>query len=135
MWSYHQPSGHLVGAPNPLATATTPPHSYLGQSGRTLEFLDGRLAVRARRDAAVHTFERNMAESVQRILCGRALNGQHPQSSKEIITWLEDTVAGWNAAPTPFVWDGKRRERRLRAKRRRLGGSAAILADHQLIAA
>ncbi len=77
----------------------------------------------------------NMAESVQRILCGRALNGQHPQSAAEIITWLEDTVACWNAAPTPSVWDGKRRERRLRAKQRRLGGSAAILADHQLIAA
>jgi len=77
----------------------------------------------------------NLAESVQRILCGRALNGQHPQSSAEIITWLEDTVAGWNEAPSPFVWDGKRRERRLRAKQRRLGGSAAILADHQLIAA
>ena len=77
----------------------------------------------------------NMAESVQRIVCGRALNGQHPKTAAEIITWLEDTVAGWNAAPTPFVWDGKRRERRLRAQRRRLGGSAAILADHQLIAA
>jgi DDE superfamily endonuclease len=78
----------------------------------------------------------NMAESVQRILRTRALNGQHPKSAAEIITWLEDTVAGWNAAPTPFVWDGKRRQRRLRAKqRRRLGGSAAILADYQLIPA
>jgi hypothetical protein len=77
----------------------------------------------------------NMAESVQRIVCGRALNGQHPQTAAEIITWLEETVAGWNVAPTPFVWDGKRRERRLRAKQHRLGGSAAILADHQLIAA
>jgi hypothetical protein len=77
----------------------------------------------------------NMAESVQRILCTRALNGQHPKSAAQIITWLEDTVAGWNAAPTPFVWDGKRRERRLRVRQRRLGGSAAILADHQLIAA
>jgi hypothetical protein len=77
----------------------------------------------------------NMAESVQRILCGRALNGQHPKSAAEIITWLEDTVAGWNTAPTPFVWDGKRRERRIRAKQRRLGGSAATLANHQLIAA
>ena len=77
----------------------------------------------------------NMAESVQRILCSRALNGQHPKSAAEIVTWLEDTVAGWNAAPTPFVWDGKRRERRLRAKQRRLGGSAATLSHHQLIAA
>jgi len=77
----------------------------------------------------------NMAESVQRIICGRALNGQHPNSAAEIITWLEDTVAGWNAKPTPFVWDGKRMERRLRAKRRRhLAGSAALL-QHQFIAA
>jgi hypothetical protein len=76
----------------------------------------------------------NMAESLQRIVCGRALNGQHPKTAAEIITWLEDTVAGWNAAPTPFVWDGRRRERRIRAKQRRLGGSAAV-ANHQPIAA
>jgi hypothetical protein len=76
----------------------------------------------------------NMAESVQRIIRGRALNGQHPTTAAEIITWLEDTVAGWNAAPTGFVWDGKRRERRIRAKQRRLGGSAAV-PNHQLIAA
>jgi len=77
----------------------------------------------------------NMAESVQRILVGRALAGQHPTTALEVIAWLEDTVAGWNAAPTPFVWDGKRRERRIRARQRRLGGSAATLADRQLIAA
>jgi DDE superfamily endonuclease len=77
----------------------------------------------------------NMAESVQRIVCGRALRGQHPQTAAEIITWLEDTVVGWNAAPTPFIWDGKRQERRLRAKQRQLGGSASTLAQHQLIAA
>jgi transposase len=77
----------------------------------------------------------NMAESVQRIIAGRALSGQHPQTAQEIITWLEDTVAGWNQAPTPFVWDGKRRERRRRARARRLGGSAAIIAQSQLNAA
>ncbi|MFN2534087.1 MAG: transposase [Pseudonocardiaceae bacterium] len=77
----------------------------------------------------------NMAESVQRILVPRALAGQHPQTAQEIIQWLEETVAGWNAAPTPFVWDGKRRQRRQRARRRRLGGSAAVLADPQSIAA
>lgn len=77
----------------------------------------------------------NMAESVQRILVGRALSGQHPQAAQEIIQWLEETVDGWNQAPTPFVWDGARRERRQRARRRRLGGSAAALADHQLFAA
>jgi hypothetical protein len=77
----------------------------------------------------------NMAEAVQRIIVGRALAGQHPQSAAEVIAWLEETVAGWNAAPTPFVWDGKRRERRRRARQRRLGGSAAALADPYLFAA
>jgi hypothetical protein len=77
----------------------------------------------------------NMAESVQRIPAGRALAGAHPQDPEELITWLEETVAGWNAAPTPFVWGGKRRERRARARQRRLGGSGAALADPQLFAA
>jgi DDE superfamily endonuclease len=76
----------------------------------------------------------NMAESVQRIIYGRALRGQHPRTVAELITWLEDTVAGWNAAPTPFVWDGKRRERRLRTKQRHLGGSAAILQPQPIAA-
>jgi hypothetical protein len=77
----------------------------------------------------------NMAESLQRIIVGRALAGQHPQAAHEIIQWLEETVAGWNQAPTPFVWDGKRRERRVRARQRRLGGSGAALPDHHLFAA
>jgi len=77
----------------------------------------------------------NMAESLQRIIVGRALAGQHPQSAQEVITWLVETVAGWNAQPTPFVWDGKRRERRARARQRRLGGAAGALAHPQLIAA
>ncbi len=77
----------------------------------------------------------NMAEAVQRIIVGRALAGEHPHSQAELIRWLEETVAGWNAAPTPFVWDGKRRERRVRARQRRLGGAAATLADRQPIAA
>ena len=76
----------------------------------------------------------NMAESLQRIVVGRALAGQHPHSTAELIGWLEDAVAGWNAHPTPFVWDGKRRERRVRARQRRLGGSAARLAQPQPIA-
>jgi hypothetical protein len=56
----------------------------------------------------------NMAESIQRILGRRALAGQHPHTPEEIITWLEATVAGWNAAPTPFTWHGKRYERHRR---------------------
>lgn len=69
----------------------------------------------------------NMAESVQRVLKRRALDGQHPQSAAEIIDWLEATAAGWNAAPTPFIWGGKRAARRVRAHQRRhaLGGSGA----------
>ena len=76
----------------------------------------------------------NMAEALQRILVGRALAGQHPQDAAEVIRWLEETVAGWNAAPTPFVWDGKRRERRRRARQRRLPASAAAPVDHHLFA-
>jgi len=77
----------------------------------------------------------NMVESVQRILVRRALAGQHPRSAAEVIEWLEETVTGWNVAPTPFVWDGKRRERRQRAHQRRLGGSGAVLTNPQAIAA
>jgi len=77
----------------------------------------------------------NMAESIQRILVRRALSGAHPHSPEQIITWLEQTVRSWNAMPTPFVWDGKRRERRLRARQRRLGGSQATIASGNSIAA
>jgi hypothetical protein len=69
----------------------------------------------------------NMAESVQRIIVPRALAGQHPQSAQQIIDWLEQTVTGWNLKPTPFVWNGKRRRRRERARIRRLAGSGAAL--------
>jgi hypothetical protein len=69
----------------------------------------------------------NMAESVQRIIVPRALAGQHPKTAQEIIDWLEQTVTGWNRHPTPFVWNGKRRRRRERARIRRLAGSGAAL--------
>jgi len=69
----------------------------------------------------------NMAESIQRILKRRALDGHHPQTPEEIIGWLEAAAAGWNRAPTPFVWGDKRKVRRERARQRRhtLGGSGA----------
>jgi hypothetical protein len=69
----------------------------------------------------------NMAESIQRILKRRALDGQQPTSPEEIITWLEAAARGWNRQPTPFVWGGKRHARRQRAWQRRhaLGGSGA----------
>ena len=77
----------------------------------------------------------NLAEALQRIIVRRALAGQHPHTPDEIIRWLEETVAAWNEDPTPFVWGGKRKERRDRARQRRLGGSPAVLANHQSNAA
>lgn len=69
----------------------------------------------------------NMTESVQRIIKRRALEGQHPKTSGQVIEWLEATARGWNTEPTPFHWGGRRRERRRRARERRhrLGGSGA----------
>jgi hypothetical protein len=69
----------------------------------------------------------NMAESVQRILKRRALDGTHPTTPEAIISWLEAAARGWNREPTPFVWGGKRQARRQRARERRhaLGGSGA----------
>ncbi len=69
----------------------------------------------------------NMAESIQRILKRRALDGTHPKRPEEIIEWLEATARGWNREPTPFIWGGKRQARRQHARERRhaLGGSGA----------
>ena len=46
-------------------------------------------------------------------------------SVAELQEWLMAAVRGWNAAPTPFTWGGKRAARRARARERRhaLGGS------------
>jgi hypothetical protein len=69
----------------------------------------------------------NMAESIQRVLKRRALGGQHPEKPGQIIGWFEAVVRHWNADPTPFVWGGKRMERRRRQRERchRVGGSGA----------
>ena len=76
----------------------------------------------------------NMAESFQRIIVRRALSGQHPKDAQQVIAWLEQTVTGWNRNPAPFVWNGKRRRRRERARLRRLGGSGAAIAHGYSIA-
>jgi len=57
----------------------------------------------------------NMAESIERVLKRRALDGQHPHSPKEIGSWFEQTAQRWNEQPTPFVWNGNRRQRRRRS--------------------
>ena len=69
----------------------------------------------------------NMAESIQRILKRRALSGQHPQTTDQIIAWFEAVAAHWNEAPTAFAWGGKRwqRRQRQRERRHRVGGSGA----------
>lgn len=70
----------------------------------------------------------NMAESIQRVLKRRALNGQHPTSNDEVIDRWESVAKHWNASPTPFIWGGKRAERRKSARERRhsVGGSGAF---------
>ena len=69
----------------------------------------------------------NMAESIQRILKRRAPGGQHPERTGQIIGWFEAVAKHWNASPTPFVWGGKRMERRRRQRERChwVGGSGA----------
>jgi transposase len=71
----------------------------------------------------------NMGESVQRIIKRRALESQYPQTPDRIIDLLEATVRGWNCAPTPFEWGGRRAARRARSKAHRhaLGGSGACV--------
>lgn len=61
----------------------------------------------------------NMAASIPRIRKRRARAGQHPTTPEPIVTWLEATARGWNRAPTPFGWGGKRHRRRQRARARR----------------
>lgn len=69
----------------------------------------------------------NMAESIQRILKRRALEGHHPQMASQINEWLEAVAGAWNQHPTAFVWGGKRAQRRDRARQRLhiVGGSGA----------
>jgi hypothetical protein len=65
----------------------------------------------------------NMAESIQRVLKRRALDGQQPTRPEEIIGWFEAVAGHWNTDPTPFEWGGRRAARRRRAHR--VGGSGA----------
>jgi DDE superfamily endonuclease len=65
----------------------------------------------------------NMAESIQRILKRRALDGQEPTHPDQIIGWFAAVADHWNVDPTPFEWGGHRAARRRRAHR--VGGSGA----------
>jgi len=68
-----------------------------------------------------------MAESIQRILKRRTLDGQRPRSPAEIGICLQQTAQAWNRQPTPFLWNGKRRQRRRKRSGdgHAVGGSAA----------
>src|SRR5262249_48626018 len=70
----------------------------------------------------------NMAESIQRILKRRALGGQHPETTDQIIAWFEAVAEHWDKGPTPFGGGGKGtgRRHRQRQRRHRVGGSAAF---------
>lgn len=71
----------------------------------------------------------NMAESIQKILKRRALDGLHPAHPQQIINNFEAVAKAWNRQPTPFEWGGKRTQRRRRAhlrKRYRLAASGAF---------
>ncbi len=69
----------------------------------------------------------NMAESLQRVLKRRALDGQHPGTPAEVMARFAAVADHWNKDPTPFVWGGKRAARRGRSRDRRhaVGGSGA----------
>lgn len=69
----------------------------------------------------------NMAESIQRVLKRRALDGAHPTDPDDIIARFKSVAGHWNRNPTPFVWGGKRAARRKRERERRhaVGGSGA----------
>ena len=69
----------------------------------------------------------NMAESLQRILKRRSLDGQHPGDTEQIISRYEAAARHWNEVPTPFEWGGTRaaRRQRQRERRHRIGGSEA----------
>jgi hypothetical protein len=59
---------------------------------------------------------RNMAQSIQRVLKRRALDGQHRADPDEIMTRFDAVAKHGNVTPTPLVWGGKRAARRKRQR-------------------
>lgn len=70
----------------------------------------------------------NMAESIQRLLKRRALNGTYPKTTGEIVDQFVAAARHWNRQPTPFIWAGKRHARRQRAyfSSHSVGASATV---------
>ena len=91
----------------------------------------GAVAVRAWRYAPLHARGRQLAQhggvDRARAQAPRARRAASA-SPAEIGSWFEQTAQRWNEQPTPFVWNGKRRQRRRRPggdQTHRLGGSGA----------
>ena len=82
------------------------------------------------RHARGRQLARHRPRSIERVLERRALDGQHPHSPDEIGCWSEQTARAWNEQPTPFVWNGKRRQRRRRSGAIKPIGSAALEPAH-----
>jgi hypothetical protein len=117
----------------------------VGQPRRPQDGRDGGLAVPARHHAALHPARRQLAEHgrvhparpqaaharrpapAEPTASTRRADGQHPQSPAEIGGWFEQTAQAWNRQPTPFLWNGKRRQRRRKrpGDRHAIGGAAA----------
>jgi hypothetical protein len=55
-----------------------------------------------------------MAASIRRLRKRRRRDGQHPQRPAAIGAWFRQTAQAWNRQPTPFLWNGQRRQRRRR---------------------
>lgn len=60
----------------------------------------------------------NMAESVQRIIVRRALAGQHPRARRRSSPGWKTPLPAGIQPQHPFVWRGKRWDRRQRARQR-----------------
>src|SRR4051812_3437446 len=90
-----------------LSRSLSAPAAHVERSRALLAIADG-----ASYTAAAHQIGRR--ESIERVLKRRALDGQHPHSPAEIGSWFEQMAQCWNEQPTPFVWNGKRRQRRCR---------------------
>ena len=110
------------------------PHSATSSGTAGLPLFDGgtRYGLHEEREA-LEAQARTRLEGALRQARSEVRRALRSKNSAWLMT--AETVAGWNASPTPFVWHGKRYERRQRARLRRLGGSPATLAHPQLLAA
>ena len=104
----------------------------VGQSHRPQDARPGAVAVRAWRHAALHARGRQLAQhggvDRARAQAPGARRAASAQPRRRSGAGLSRRRRRWNEQPTPFVWNGKRRQRRRRSggdQTHRLGGSGA----------